>query len=77
MYKLGYQRGRQRTEQEAAAMMRRQSYTERWNSVFLTLLPIAMQASGWSMSGEPVSTSEQRISLARSWTNKAITEMKS
>lgn len=64
LYKLGYRRGRQRT------------YAEKWNEVYLRVLPVALQMQGWTLNGESVSTSEQRIELARRWANKAVTDIK-
>lgn len=76
LYQKGYQRGRAKTEQELAEYRKTELYAERWNKVFLTMLPTAMQVEGWTIDKEKVVNSEQRIRLAKLWTDRVVQTMK-
>ena len=75
-YKRGYDAGRKRAQLDHEAE-RRSAEAEAWNRCYLALLPAAMQVDGWTIDSKEVSTSEERINLARAWADKAAKSMKS
>jgi len=74
LYKEGYKRGRARAQREA----RRLTAAERWNEVYLGLLPIALQVGNdWTDEyGRRFTTAEDKASLAARWTDAAMKYIK-
>lgn len=70
-YQRGYEAGQRRKNREVdaeKAWRAREAFTDR---AFLALLPVAMQVDGWTMGGKPVTTSEDRVTLAVQWARRA------
>lgn len=45
-----------------------------WEKAFLDLVPVALNASGWTSDGKPVTSGDARIALAAAWADLVITE---
>ena len=68
----GYQsRGRRiKRENEAARLRReRQAFLDR---AFLAIMPAAMNAQGWKFGDKPITSMEDRVSLAAMWAEHAL-----
>lgn len=63
-YARGYRAGKAAGELTAAQKLS--------DEIYLRLIPIAIEAQGWSLGGKPVASGEQRIDLAASWTRLAM-----
>ena len=74
-YLKGYKRGRAKTEAEVREYVTLKARREKWNEIYVSLLPTALTVTGWSVSGEPINSIEERLSLCRSWTDTAIAKM--
>lgn len=76
MYQKGYRAGRRRTEAEVEETKRLNAYAEQWNQVFITLLPTAMAAQGWTLDGKAINTGEERVRLCAAWADQAVRKLK-
>lgn len=46
-----------------------------WEKAFLELVPVALNASGWTSDGKPVTSGNARIALAAVWADTVIAEL--
>ena len=73
-YSKGYLAGKRRKQREISldrARREKQAFLDR---VFIELLPVALKAEGWTSGGKPVTTSVDRVRLARNWTIEALSQ---
>lgn len=75
-YQKGYRAGRRKTEREVAQTVRENDRSDQWNQIYLTMLPTAMEVQGWTIGGVAVTTTGQRVELARRWTVEAAKNLK-
>lgn len=76
LYAKGYARGRAKTVREVQATVQRQRYAEKWNAVFIQLLPTALTVQNWTFDNAPVNSTDTRLALCCAWTNHAVAKMK-
>lgn len=76
LYVKGCARGRARTAKEVEAIVQRQRYADKWNAVFMQLLPTALTVQNWTLGNAEVSSTDTRLALCRVWTNHAMAKMK-
>lgn len=71
-YARGYNAGKRRRQREISDERRWREQQAFLDRAFLALLPTAMTVQGWAFGGKTVSSSEDRIRLARIWAEKAL-----
>lgn len=71
-YSRGYAAGKRRRHSEIDSERRRREQQAFLDRVFIAMLPAAMAAQGWKIGDAPVTSSEDRIKLARIWAEKAL-----
>lgn len=75
-YSRGYNAGRRRLKREREWERSNAEANAQWNRCYLALLPAAMQVAGWTLGDKPVNSTADRLRLAVSWTNQAVTNMR-
>lgn len=75
-YQKGYRAGRHKTAKEIGSINSSAKYNELYNQIFLIMLPIAMQAQGWTINDKAVHSGDDRTELARIWTDRAIKKVR-
>lgn len=73
-YSKGYAAGKHRKQREISLERARREKQAFLDRVFIELLPFALQAEGWTSGGKPVTTSVDRVNLARNWTIEALSK---
>ena len=73
-YSKGYLAGKRRKQREISLERARREKQAFLDRVFIELLPVAIQAQGWTSGGNPVTTSVDRVRLARNWTIEALSQ---
>lgn len=71
-YSRGYQARAHRIKRENESARRqceRQAFLDR---AFLTILPSAMNAQGWTFGDKPITSTEDRVNLAARWAEHAL-----
>lgn len=76
IYSRGYRAGKQSVKRLKSSLNDIRHREALWDRIYLTLLPIAMTATGWKVDDTPVTSQAQRIAMARMWTNAAVKERK-
>lgn len=75
-YQRGYVAGRKRLKRDRETERRYAEYAAFWNRCYIALLPTAMQVNGWRIGDKPVSSTAERVDLARRWTDEATKNMR-
>lgn len=73
-YSKGYVAGKSRKQREISLERARREKQAFLDRVFIELLPVALEAQGWTSGGKPVTTSVDRVRLARSWSIEALSQ---
>ncbi|HLP99165.1 MAG TPA: hypothetical protein VK149_12055 [Sideroxyarcus sp.] len=71
-YSKGYLAGRRlkkRKDEQESRRRERQAFLDR---AFLSILPAAMNAQGWTFGDTPISSTQDRVKLARRWAEEAL-----
>ncbi len=71
-YSKGYAAGnrrRKRDNDRECQRMERQAFLDK---AFLSVLPTAMNAQGWSFGSEPITSTKDRVTLAKRWAEEAL-----
>lgn len=71
-YSRGYSAGKRRRQRELADERRRKEQQAFLDRVFIAVLPAAMNAQGWKFGDKPITSTEDKIRLARIWAEKAL-----
>lgn len=71
-YSRGYAAGKRRKTAERRAEHERAKQQAFWDRAFLAALPVAAVAQRWKVDGKPITTVEQRVSLAKSFATEAL-----
>lgn len=75
-YQRGYVAGRKRLKRDREAERRAAEFAAFWNRCYIALLPAAMQVDGWRIGDKLVSSTAERVDLARLWANEAVNNMR-
>lgn len=70
-YSRGYDAGRRRKQRLVDTEKRLAKENAFWQRSFLALLPWAMSAQGWTFGDQPITSSDDRIELARRTADRA------
>lgn len=76
LYKKGYQRGRQKTEHELKLYFADRGRREIWNEIYTSLLPTALVCQNWTMGDKKVTSTDDRVELAKRWADAAMRNIK-
>jgi len=71
-YSKGYVAGKRRKQaarQREVHCREQQAFLDR---AFLVILPVALAAEGWKFGDKPISTTEERVLLAKRWAEEAL-----
>lgn len=71
-YAKGYAAGRHRKQRDISAERHYREEQAFLDRAYLALLPVAMEAQGWTISDKPVQTTVERITLAVRWARTAL-----
>lgn len=71
-YSKGYQAGKRRKNRDMTQKRRRDERQAFLDRAFIAILPAAMNAQGWSFGDKPISSTEDRVKLARRWAEEAF-----
>ena len=71
-YARGYAAGKRRRQREVRADDRERRREAFWLRVYATVLPEAMACNGWKVGEKAVTSTEDRVDLARRWADRAL-----
>lgn len=71
-YQRGYRAGRQTAKERRSVERIQREKQAMLDRIYLTMLPVAMEAQGWLIGGQPVKTTEERVRLAGLWAETAL-----
>ena len=71
-YQKGYRAGLARRKRETLERARRNELQAISDRIYLARLPVAMNSSGWKVGDQHITSGEDRVELAASWTARAM-----
>lgn len=71
-YQRGYRAGRQTAKERRTVERIRREKQALLDRIYLTMLPVAMEAENWIVDGKPVKVYEDRVRLAGAWSEIAL-----
>lgn len=73
-YSKGYVAGKARKQREISIEREKREKQAFLDRVFLQILPVAMEAQGWTSGGKPIVSTVERVRLARSFAIEALSQ---
>lgn len=71
-YSKGYAAGRRRKQRDISAERRYREQQAFLDRAYLSVLPVAMNAQGWTFGGKPIASTQDRVKLAVHWAVEAL-----